>query len=99
MKGIPGILQARTLEWVAISKTPFWHQKALIQLIYFIHMVPGPVLGTHSLWHSLPTLLLHQQKIGKLIGKLNGKINTGQQADSIPTLKSFLEMNFDLLVF
>lgn len=29
----------------------------------------------------------------------NGKINTGQQADSIPTFKSFLEMNFDLLVF
>lgn len=34
---------------------------------------------THSLWHSLPSLLLHQQ--------INGKINTGQQADSIPTFK------------
>ena len=45
----------------AFSKTLFWHQKAWIQLIYFIHMVPGPVLGTHSLWRSLPALLLQQQ--------------------------------------
>ena len=29
----------------------------------------------------------------------SGKINTRQQSDSIPTLKSFLEMNLDLLVF
>lgn len=75
----------------AFSKT-LLHQKAWIQLIYFIHMVPGPVLGTHSLWHSIPFTLVTSTDP-------NGKINTGQQADSIPTFKSFLEMNFDLWCF
>ena len=65
----PNLAESFTCFWTPNSfpKTLFWHQKARSQLIYFIHMVPRPILGTHPLWHSLPTLLLHQQiPVGKL---------------------------------
>ena len=44
---IPGILQARTLEWVAISFSNAWKWKVKVKLLSRIQLLATPRTGTH----------------------------------------------------
>ena len=74
---VPGILQARTPEWVAISFSSAWKWKVKVKLLSCVHLLPTPWTAIHQAppsmgfsrqeyWSGLPLLainkLLNKQK-------------------------------------
>ena len=45
---VPGILQARTLEWVAISFSNVWKWKVKVKLLSHVRLCPTPQTATYQ---------------------------------------------------
>ena len=48
---VPGILQARTLEWVAISFSNGWKWKVKVKLLSRVQLLATPWTAAHQLFH------------------------------------------------
>ena len=56
---VPGILQARTLEWVAISFSNVWKWKVKVMLLSYVRLLATPWTAAHQ---APPSMGFSQQK-------------------------------------
>ena len=88
---VPGILQARTLEWVAISFSNAWKWKVKMKSLSRVRLLATPWTAAYQ---APPSMGFSRQEYWSGLSKANMRVGEGQNWDLKPVLVEPLGSDF-----
>ena len=94
---VPGILQARTLEWVAVSFSNAWKWKVKVKSLSLVQLLATPWTAAHQLLHPWDFWEMKKYEGNVLLSRLEGHMS--MNAPKVPWLWACIHSSRYLIRF